>query len=207
WVEETPFGASATGTGMVSSLAGLFGNKAHYQQPKYIGEAEKKHLTRARNQLVEGRNQALQDTLAQGRVARKAMQGRHFGSYQANLGNIGHITSKGLAKTRGDFAGKLAQADLTSGQRRSAIDQINLQNLRATQQINAQEYDKKLQGDQGNLQNMREMMIEAQYAQNSYEQNKILRNLMSTENFKFDQFSEDDMIKFISTLYNKNNNG
>lgn len=201
FVKETPFGAAGTGTGLVSNLVGIVGNRPNLVDYRDIGEEERDLQNRARRQLIEGRSQAAQDVISQGRIARRNAAGRNFSSFQANLRNIASGTSQALGRIRGEYAGKLAQSDLAAGQRRTAIEDINRRKDMIVDEINTKELDAVKTENLKQADNIRKLLIEAQLAQNSAKKNEILRNLLGTKNFKFDESNPDQMIQFISELY------
>jgi len=179
----------------------MLGNMPHLVDYENIGAEERNKIAQAERGLLAGQAQARQDVLAQGRVARAQTQGRHFGSFQANQRNVASGTAQNLAKVTGAFAQKLAAGKVAAGQRLSALGQLNRTKDMAVDEINTKELDAVQTQNMNMQENLHQLAVEAQYAQNSYEKNRILRNLMNTKNFSFDQYDPDQMIKFVSELY------
>jgi hypothetical protein len=201
FVKEHPFGTIASGIGVVSNAASMLGDVPSFVNYSNIGRAERQLQDRARREVLLGKSQALQDALAQGRVARKNLQGRNFSGYQANLRNIASGVTQSMNNIRGQYAKTLANMDTQFGQRRTQVEAMNRQKDMQVDQINTQEMDATRQARDEKWRNIRRMGIELQNSKNAYDRNRILRGLLGTKNFKFDM-NDPDMIKFVSSVYN-----
>ncbi len=196
---KMPWGLAGTSVGLASNIFNRLNNTPTFVNYKNIGHQEKSMQDKAIQALVRGESNAINDATMEGKVARENLSARSLQSRNANLRNIATGIAKAKAGVRDSFATRMAGSLSQFGQRRSAIEEANRMKDMQVDVINTQESDAVRTEGMRMDDNVRQLLIEQQLAQNNNRKNTMLERLLQTKNFKFDPNSEEG-IQFIQSI-------
>lgn len=178
--------AAPSNFGIFSNVANMMTNRPDYVSYDDVGRPELQQQELALREMKRGEAGAIMAARRAGNVGRSQVEARSQQVKNANLRNISAGQANQEAKIYGDSARAIAGMRGGFGQRRTAIQQANLQKDMMTDEINTKEKDSVKTENMRMQDNIRKLMIEKQLLQNTNANNQLLSGLLNSEDFNFD---------------------
>lgn len=192
---KLPWGTAGTAIGVLSNLAGILMNKQQPVNYENVGRPEYLQQNLALRRLNEGEQTAINNVMGQSAAARGQVNARSQQVRNANLANIASSAAQAVGNVRSQFANQESQTRQAIGARRTGIEAMNLQKNMQVDDINTRERDAQLSQNMKMADNIREALIEKQWAENKLNYNDILAKMMQTDNFKWDENTRQILFK------------